>query len=1581
MLDGKRATARWSRSINFANKFPEVPLEPDRIFISDGDEATAQRPTKQRRPRGNHPASCDSTQYQYALVDINGDGLPDLVAFSGSAATTITTRLNTSSGGTPAFNGAFVTAYDGGSALGATLITPDDQPSRLQSFDFNGDGRQDLALSVYSCASMVLGSCVEYETTFYALLSQTGGTFSAATLYTAYGPSATTGTASFANLNNDGCTDAVIDQVYVILSACNGTSVATFTPTYPIVGVLDWNGDGLTDLLENNGGTLYVQLGNATSTQFGSASSTSLAYSSNCTYVTLNASGAALDDLGCTSRTAGTNGFVYYPHNGGGMPPDLLSSISDGYGNSASPIYVSTAQSNYSSGTGSYPDVPYTLPIYVTSQVTYSDPSSTSGATYNRTFQYTNSLVNVQGRGWDGFAEMRTLDSRNALYDYRYFLTSFPYTGMQYDDLVYTGSQNVFQSLGTQTVTNLSTTAYEQRYFPYFGNVTTKRWELGGSENGDLITTQSTTYTYDNYGNATTIGNTVTDSDPNSPYSGDSWTTTTTNSPAAPGTTWCLNLLTQTQVTYTATVGASVTRTKQFTPYLPNCRYSQMVTEPSSGSYEVTEALGYDSFGNINSDSVTGIGMATRTISMTWNATGQFPASFTNPLAQTTQFSFDPVWGTKTSVIDPNGITHQWIYDPSFGRLSQETRTDGTYTQWAYGDCATSGGCVTGSHGLVSAYIAYNTDGSTMTNGTSYSDAVDRPLVSVGRMLASGAYSRNEARYDSMGNVSWKASPCTWTTITAPCASGTTFQHDVVGRLTSAQIGSLVPTNYTYAGRRTTITDPNGHAKTTITDVNGLLRQTLDANGYTVTLGYDAAGSKTATTDNQSRSLWSGTVLYGIGPFTVSTTDLALGGRTYTYDALGEITGYSDSNGNTFSAVYDSLSRITTRAEPDFFTQWTWGSTAASDNIGRLASVCTGNSASPGVAPTACTANSSTVQGYAESESYDSKGRPIQRSISIPSGTFVYGYQYNTSGQLSTLTYPNTIGTPLKLQYNYSNGFLQSIMDVAPDSVTLWTANADNPAGEMTQETLGNGVVINRSFDPVALWLNSITAGSGGSAALENQSYLHDAVGNVTQRQENNLGLTENFYYDNLNRLYYSQLNSATNLQICYDNGGSGCTENVPGPGAITSKTADAVAPSSYNATWTSYNYPSKIATASESVQFFYGPGRQRWQQTYNNGAEITNYIGGNLEQVVTSSGTAYRQYVYAGAEPVAVLAPSSSGNTVTYMLSDQQGSVAALLNNSGASDVGESFTAYGARRNPSTWAGAPSSGDLSTIAGLTRQGYTFQTVLGQSMGFNHMNGRVQDAIAGQFMSPDPNIPDPTNTQDYNRYAYVRNNPLTFVDPTGFCLDSGTGYSTEGTDEDGNPQVTGVCPSYTGGGSGGGANPGGGAPTITQAAIDWEIQQLLKQIPPIPTINVPESLTPCEDAQEQVAIAYARLSGGGESEASAETFGAIAGATDVAAEAGKEGLATGTVNFAGALRQAGGVQSSDILGFSTSGPVVAGRYMSSATINNATANILGSAGRFAFGVGVAADLYQMGSAFDTALQTGNSAPLAYKSTQ
>jgi RHS repeat-associated protein len=205
---------------------------------------------------------------------------------------------------------------------------------------------------------------------------------------------------------------------------------------------------------------------------------------------------------------------------------------------------------------------------------------------------------------------------------------------------------------------------------------------------------------------------------------------------------------------------------------------------------------------------------------------------------------------------------------------------------------------------------------------------------------------------------------------------------------------------------------------------------------------------------------------------------------------------------------------------------------------------------------------------------------------------------------------------------------------------------------------------------------------------------------------------------------------------------------------------------------WTSYNYPSQIVnSATENINFLYGPDRQRWRTQYVNGStlETTYHVGNAFQKVITGSTTDYRHYINAGSRSIAVYSRQSTGtNTLRYVLEDHQGSVANLLTSTGTSYVKENFSAFGERRNPATWSGAPTAGDLNLIAGVTREGYTWQTALG-NMGLNHMNGRVQDAISGRFLSPDPNIPDEEFTQSYNRLAYVNNNPMTMTDPTGFC--------------------------------------------------------------------------------------------------------------------------------------------------------------------------------------------------------------------
>jgi len=53
------------------------------------------------------------------------------------------------------------------------------------------------------------------------------------------------------------------------------------------------------------------------------------------------------------------------------------------------------------------------------------------------------------------------------------------------------------------------------------------------------------------------------------------------------------------------------------------------------------------------------------------------------------------------------------------------------------------------------------------------------------------------------------------------------------------------------------------------------------------------------------------------------------------------------------------------------------------------------------------------------------------------------------------------------------------------------------------------------------------------------------------------------------------------------------------------------------------------------------------------------------------------------------------------------------------------------------------------------------------STGLYFYGARYYDSAIGRFVQPDSMIPSAGNPQDLNRYAYARNNPLAYVDPTG----------------------------------------------------------------------------------------------------------------------------------------------------------------------------------------------------------------------
>lgn len=204
---------------------------------------------------------------------------------------------------------------------------------------------------------------------------------------------------------------------------------------------------------------------------------------------------------------------------------------------------------------------------------------------------------------------------------------------------------------------------------------------------------------------------------------------------------------------------------------------------------------------------------------------------------------------------------------------------------------------------------------------------------------------------------------------------------------------------------------------------------------------------------------------------------------------------------------------------------------------------------------------------------------------------------------------------------------------------------------------------------------------------------------------------------------------------------------------------------------WTSANYPSQIPVGSETNTFLYGPNRERWQQVNSSGPETTIRVGQLLEKVTTPSGVDWRQYVFAGDRPVAIYSRKGSVNSIRYLLLDNLGGIATITTGAGAIEVVESYASYGQRRSGTTWQQPVSAADANVIAADSARGFTFHTQFAGGK-LIHMNGRVEVSVTGRFLSADPMSEFEGGPHTGDTYAYARNNPLRFIDPSGFAYTS-----------------------------------------------------------------------------------------------------------------------------------------------------------------------------------------------------------------
>ena len=112
--------------------------------------------------------------------------------------------------------------------------------------------------------------------------------------------------------------------------------------------------------------------------------------------------------------------------------------------------------------------------------------------------------------------------------------------------------------------------------------------------------------------------------------------------------------------------------------------------------------------------------------------------------------------------------------------------------------------------------------------------------------------------------------------------------------------------------------------------------------------------------------------------------------------------------------------------------------------------------------------------------------------------------------------------------------------------------------------------------------------------------------------------------------------------------------------------------------------------------------------------------------------------------------------------ITDHQGSLAACIDATDGGVAHMSYDAWGRRRN--------TDGTYGNVSATFDRGYTGHEHLDE-FGLINMNGRLYDPILGRMLSPDIVVQQADNTQSYNRYSYCLNNPLRFVDPSGWVVE------------------------------------------------------------------------------------------------------------------------------------------------------------------------------------------------------------------
>ncbi|WP_395373966.1 RHS repeat-associated core domain-containing protein [Marinicella sp. W31] len=802
----------------------------------------------------------------------------------------------------------------------------------------------------------------------------------------------------------------------------------------------------------------------------------------------------------------------------------------------------------------------------------------------------------------------------------------------------------------------------------------------------------------------------------------------------------------------------------------------------------ITQFL-YDEYGNTTKTIQTTHQENPRQSEVIYDAEGYFPVMQLDGMQNPMTMQFNRKFGLLEQSTTPNNLatTH------TINQFGVVTRTLTTGTQPAYSRLLLCGGAQTSfcpQHAAVKQMKIQN--GSPVQSV--YLDLLGRPVLhhTTATEVSPNAYMVTQ--YNARGHMVSQSEP-------SPSLNGSDYtvysQFDALGRYarkTKSRTGhpfSSQQWQYVHHGMTTTVTLPDPTLVVShIKDTNGNIVRTTDPAGHTAHNRYNGAGQMILMQNPlgvQTR-YW-----YDNSNRLIMINDADSGTTEHTYNGFGEIKTSRDANGRMLSNHYDVLGRLLSRDIDGELQEWFYDESSPL-TLSRMLST---------------QGESSFLEAYAHDEfgRVKSKVRVIDTGLDMHS-EYLYDRRY---GRISAVKHPS--GEIVGLQFDPQGMLLHEFKPTEEGGFNYTSVNAMNARGQLTEKSYGNGVIENMSYFNSTGDLRQHKVRYQQNTLMHHDYTYGDQLGNLTTREFQNAGVSESFDYDSLNRVILSTKNWQDGtpeelIEYDYDAAGNIILKSDfaqmylygdeqrdianAGPHGIKELVminGDRITDFNYDnsgnmltghgktITYNYMNQPTRIIEANGEVsKFFYAPDSSLYKKI--EGQKVTYYGPDGFQQVEENGNKTKRTNIASGV----LIISTNNQREVHYRHHDRLGSLALVTDESGLPIESFGYDVFGkplsADLKPTTTVGLPEEGLLASSSG--DRGYTGHEHL-DTHRMIHMQGRLYDPLMARFVSVDPIIQSPSNTQSQNPYAYVMNNPLMGTDPSGYACVTFTGESGEGT--------------------------------------------------------------------------------------------------------------------------------------------------------------------------------------------------------